>query len=119
MRVLLALMVAAAALWSGYWALAARGIEHGLSGWVEARRADGWAADVGTIEVHGFPARFDSAITDLALADPQTGLAWSVPELRIESRSTKPHHFRVIWPETQQIATEFRGAIMPNGERRP
>lgn len=105
MRLLVKLLILAALLWSGYWALAARGLERGLADWVAARRAEGWAADYATLGVTGFPTRFDTTITALTLADPETGLAWSAPEFRFEAQSHRPHDITAIWPAAQQIAT--------------
>ncbi|MGC9418013.1 MAG: DUF2125 domain-containing protein [Rhodovulum sp.] len=105
MRILATLAVLAVALWSGYWALGARGLETGLSAWLEARRAEGWAADVATVGVTGFPMRFETALDDLSLADPGTGLAWSAPAFRIEAEAYRPHHVTLTWPQTQTLAT--------------
>ncbi|RBO54136.1 DUF2125 domain-containing protein [Rhodovulum sp. BSW8] len=105
MRFLLSLAVLAALAWSGYWALAARGIERGLAGWLDARRAEGWAADAGRISVTGFPARFDTRLAPLDLADPATGLAWSLPWFGFSAHSHRPQRVTVRWPETQRIAT--------------
>lgn len=105
MRLVVSLLVLAALLWSGYWALGARALETGLAAWIAERRQEGWAADYATLDVTGFPARFDTTITALTLADPETGLAWSVPEFRFEARSHRPNDITAIWPPTQQIST--------------
>lgn len=105
MRLIVTVAVLAAALWSGYWALAARGLEAGLAAWIEARRAEGWAADYRALEVTGFPTRFETVLTELALADPGTGLAWTAPAFRIEAEAHRPNRVTAIWPATQQIAT--------------
>lgn len=105
LRVVLTLAALAAALWSGYWALASRGLETGLAAWVEARRAEGWAADYETLDVSGFPLRFRTDIAGLMLADPDTGLAWSAPTFRFESAAHRPQDVMAVWPPSQQIAT--------------
>ncbi|WP_414896896.1 DUF2125 domain-containing protein [Rhodovulum sp. YEN HP10] len=107
MRFLLSLALLAALAWSGYWALAARGIERGLAGWLDSRRAEGWAADAGRIAVTGFPTRFDTRLAPLELADPDSGLAWSMPEFGFSAQSHRPQRLIAHWPETQQIATPF------------
>ncbi|MCO8146337.1 DUF2125 domain-containing protein [Rhodovulum tesquicola] len=105
MRLILTVAILAAALWSGYWALAARGLETGIAAWVETRRAEGWAADYADVQVAGFPLRFETTLSDLALADPGTGLAWTAPAFRIEAEAHRPNRVLAIWPEVQQIAT--------------
>lgn len=105
MRILLTLIVIAAAAWSGYWYVGKTGVTKGFSTWLEARRAEGWVAETSRLETHGYPNRFDTTFTDLALADPETGLAWEAPMFQILALSYKPHHVITVWPEKQLIAT--------------
>ncbi|GAA0299001.1 DUF2125 domain-containing protein [Rhodovulum strictum] len=105
MRRILTVTVLAAMLWSGYWAITARGLQTGIAAWVETRRAEGWAADYADMQVTGFPLRFQTMLRDLMLADPETGLAWSAPVFRIEAEAYRPNRVRAIWPEVQQLAT--------------
>ena len=105
MRILLTLIAIAAAAWSGYWYVGKTGVSTGFSTWLEARRGEGWVADVGTLETKGFPNRFDTTFTDIALADPDTGLAWEAPFFQILALSYQPNHVIAAWPETQLIAT--------------
>jgi hypothetical protein len=105
MRKLLALILVLAGLWAGYWAVGARAVETGLEGWIEARQAEGWAADYATLDTRGFPNRFDTTITDLRLADPETGLSWSLPFFQILALSYKPNHIIAVLPDRQVVAT--------------
>lgn len=105
MRLIVTLALLAALVWTGYWMLAARGLEQSLAGWLSDRRDEGWVAEAQTLDVTGFPTRFDIALTGLSLADPDTGLSWSAPEFRIEAQSRAPTDLTAIWPQSQQIAT--------------
>lgn len=105
MRILLTLIVIAAAAWSGYWYVGKTGVHEGFSTWLEARRAEGWAAETGTLEIRGFPNRFDTTFTDITLADPDTGLAWEAPFFQILALSYKPNHVIAVWPDNQLVAT--------------
>lgn len=105
MRILLTLILVAAAAWAGYWFVGKTGVNRGYAAWLEARRADGWVAEASDITTRGFPNRFDTTFTDIALADPETGLAWEAPFFQILALSYKPNHVIAIWPETQLIAT--------------
>jgi hypothetical protein len=105
MRKLIWLIVIAAALWSGYWYAGARGIEAGLRGWLEARRAEGWQAEVAEIGTGGFPLRFATALEGVALVDPGTGLGWEARGFRFEAPSYLPTRVTATWPETQRILT--------------
>ncbi len=105
MKRLLFLIIVSAALWSGYWFYGASTTRSAFEGWFAERRADGWAADYDTLEVLGFPNRFDVTLTDIALADPATGWAWDAPFFQILALSYKPHHVIAAWPDLQHVAT--------------
>lgn len=105
MRILLAVIFLAAAGWAGYWAVGSRGLERGLTAWFDARAAEGWAVHVGEIDTVGFPNRFDTTLSDLELADPETGLAWSAPFFQILALSYRPHHVIAVWPDQQRVST--------------
>ena len=108
MRSLLVLSFFAAIVWAGYWFVGMRAVESGLSSWIEQRRDEGWVADYATLNTRGFPNRFDTTITQLQLADPETGVAWSVPFFQIFALSYKPNHIIAAWPNEQIIATPMQ-----------
>lgn len=105
MRRLLVLILLFAAGYSGYWVIGARGVDRAARAWFAERRAEGWQADYAALDVQGFPNRFDIALTRPALADPDTGLAWTAPRFQIDSLSYDRRKFIAVWPQTQQIAT--------------
>ena len=104
MRLLMVGIVAAVTLWGGYWYFGSSAVERGLANWFEARQAEGWQADYGAIETAGFPNRFDTTISDLNLADPDTGVAWTMPFFQILTLSYTPNHIVVVFPDEQFIA---------------
>ncbi|WP_108482898.1 DUF2125 domain-containing protein [Oceaniglobus ichthyenteri] len=105
MRKLLALVLIAAVVWGGYWFVGASAVERGLTAWFDQRRAQGWVADYADLNTTGFPNRFDTTITGLELADPNTGVAWSAPLFQILALSYKPHHIIAVLPNTQTLAS--------------
>lgn len=105
MRALLTVIVIAALAWSIYWAVGSTGVNTAFKTWFEDRRAEGWVADVSSLETKGFPNRFDTTFSDLSLADPETGLAWDAPFFQIFALSYKPNHVIAVWPNIQSIAT--------------
>ncbi|MCV6595745.1 MAG: DUF2125 domain-containing protein [Mangrovicoccus sp.] len=121
MRILLAVILLLAAAWSGYWLFGARATENGLRAWFEQRGNEAWVADYAELNTQGFPNRFDTTVTDLHLADPATGLAWSAPFFQIFQLSYRPQHIIAIWPDRQMVATpnqnialssdQFRGSL--------
>ncbi|MDF1671463.1 MAG: DUF2125 domain-containing protein [Roseovarius sp.] len=107
MRLLLTLVILCAALWSGYWYVTSTAMQEGLSAWLADRRAEGWVAETSDLSVAGFPNRIDTTFSDLALADPGTGLAWEAPLFQILALSYKPNHLIAVWPHEQRIATPY------------
>ncbi len=105
MRKLLWLAVIGAALWSGYWYLGARGLETGLSYWLEDRRGEGWQAEATMISTSGFPTGVETVIQDIDLVDPETGLGWSAPSFRFTAPLHAPTRVQAVWPEKQKIVT--------------
>ncbi|WP_412508127.1 DUF2125 domain-containing protein [Roseovarius sp. SYSU LYC5161] len=118
MRLLLGIIVTAAALWAGYWVVGAQAAKTAAAGWFEARRAEGWAADYGTMTVQGFPNRFDTVFTDVALADPETGLAWNAPRFQFNTLSYRPDHVIAVWPDAQRVATPRAGYDLASRDMR-
>ncbi len=118
MRKLAWLAALAAALWSGYWYAGARGIERGLALWLEARRAEGWQAEATGIGTTGFPFAFETTVTGIALADPETGLGWEAPEFRFGAPSHAPTRAHAVWPQTQRLLTPRERIDITAGEMR-
>ena len=105
MRALLTLIVIATLGWSGYWFVGQQGLQQAFGQWFDARRAEGWVAETSDLTVQGFPNRFDTSFSNLALADPDTGLAWEAPFFQILTLSYRPNHVIAVWPDDQLIAT--------------
>ncbi|GGL95220.1 DUF2125 domain-containing protein [Pseudooceanicola nanhaiensis] len=103
-RLLIVILVAAAA-WSGYWFIGSYGLKSAYEGWFEARREDGWQADYADLSVRGFPNRFDTTFTDLAIADPATGWAWEAPFFQLLALSYRPNSVIAVFPPESTIAT--------------
>ena len=105
MRGLFFLILFAGLGYSGYWWVGATAKEAAIDGWLEDRRAAGWAADRSDLVLTGYPNRFDTILKDLVLADPQSGWSWSAPEFQILALSYKPNHIIAVWPNQQTIAS--------------
>lgn len=102
---LVTIILAAGLLWAGYWVVGATAVEKGLGAWLDARRAEGWVADYSALSTAGFPNRFDTTLSDLHLADPDTGVAWDAPFFQIFALSYKPHHIIAVWPPSQALSS--------------
>lgn len=108
MRILLALTLFAIAGWSGYWWVGSRSVENGLRGWLDARADAGWVAEYSEVSTRGYPNRFDTTISNLELADPATGVAWSAPFFQILRLSYRPDHVIAVWPDRQTLASPYQ-----------
>ena len=118
MRRLLVVVLVAALAWGGYWFVGARAVEYSLAAWIDQRRAEGWAADYAALNTRGFPNRFDTTITDLQLADPQTGVAWIAPFFQILTLSYRPNHLIAVWPGEQTVATPLQSILLTSDTMR-
>jgi hypothetical protein len=105
MRLFISLLLLIVLGWMGYWAVGAIALDRTLSGWLRARESEGWVANYASIDVDGFPSRFEARLTDLELADPRTGVAWKTPEFRFDAASARPTSITAFWPDTQSIAS--------------
>ena len=104
MRFLLIAVVAASAIWSGYWWFGSRAIESGLRDWLDGRTDVGWVSNYDSVRTRGYPNRFDTTVEGLQLADPSNGVAWSAPLFQILRLSYRPHHLIAVWPGEQTFA---------------
>jgi hypothetical protein len=107
MRRLLVILAVLAALFTAYWFTVARGAESGIRAWFAARAAEGWVAEVAAVRTSGFPARFETVLTDLTLADPRTGVAWTAPRFVLEAAAFRPNRITARWPDRQTVASPW------------
>lgn len=103
-KALIIILIVAAAGWFAWWWIATEAQKAALNAWLDERREAGWQAEAAAIDVAGFPNRVDAEITEIALADPISGWAWTAPRLAIYQILYKPTEAIVVWPEEQRIA---------------
>ncbi len=118
MRRLIRLVIIALILASAYWAAGTMGLRLGLAGWFEQRRGAGWRAEYATLSTGGWPARFEARISGLELADPGSGLAWSLPSFRFHAPAWRPGKITALWPARQSIATPGQRIAVDAGTMR-
>jgi hypothetical protein len=114
MRKLFWLCLIAAAVYSGYWWIGARASDKAMEAWFTARQSDGWHAEHSNIKVSGYPLRFASRISDITLADPQTGTAFSTPYLDITNLSFAPTKLTANLAPDLRIATPLQAIDITN-----
>ena len=106
MRAVVWMLVLAGLLWCGYWAVGSVGVSRAVTGWLEDRTNEAWQAEAG-VAVAGFPRAFDLTLADVALADPETGLAWEAPEFRVSAPAWAPTQIQAAWPRVQTVASPY------------
>ena len=104
MKRLFFLVIAVALLWSGYWVVGSSGVKSAFENWFEARRAEGWVAEYDDFDITGFPNRFDATWEGLTLADPESGVAWTMPMFQILALSYQPNHVIAAWPHKMRLS---------------
>ncbi|MEM1234117.1 MAG: DUF2125 domain-containing protein [Pseudomonadota bacterium] len=118
MRAMLWVIGIVTALWSGYWLVVSSSIENATESWFAERRAEGWQADYASLNTRGFPYRFDTLLTDVALADPGTGVVWSAPEFEIVALAYRPNHIIALFPPEQTLSSPFETLTITNDDMR-
>ena len=94
------LLVGIAALWCLWWWLAATAVERGATAWLDARRAEGWRAELQELAVTGFPLRLTARAEGIALADPSRGLGVEAEALMLSAPAYWPGDLTLSLPET-------------------
>lgn len=115
---LVVILLVVSLIWMVWWAFGQGAYEQGLSAWVDDRRDEGWAADYTELKTRGFPSRFDTTITDVALADPDTGVAWSAPFIQFLSLAYKPHQVIAVLPNEHRFSTPFQTVTITHEDAR-
>ncbi|NNL17948.1 MAG: DUF2125 domain-containing protein [Boseongicola sp.] len=116
-RLIVVILVAALG-WMGWWTFGSSALDRALTAWVDERRADGWAADVADIDVSGFPNRFDTTLSDVRLADPETGVAWSAPFLQMLALAYKPNQVIAVLPNEHRLSTPLQTLTFTHDQAR-
>jgi hypothetical protein len=112
MRALVVVVLALAALWSGYWFVGAGIVRAQAERLFATAEARGVKARHDSLSVQGFPNRFDLTVTRPALADPAAGWGWEAPFLQVLALSYQPWHVIVAFPPEQSFTTPFGPAML-------
>jgi hypothetical protein len=115
MRKLLFLLLAATALWSGYWFVGTKVIRQGVEdGFADAAR-QGLVAQKSGFRLVGFPNRWDLTVEGLQLSDSGSGIGWQAPFVQVFAMTWKPWHIIAALP-TEQVVTLPDQAVTVTGQ---
>lgn len=103
MRKLLFLMIAATALWSGYWFVGSNAVREGVVSFFADAARQGLEAENAGVRVAGFPNRFDLTIDEPRLTDPVSGAGWQAPFVQVFAMTWKPWHIIAALPPEQVV----------------
>jgi hypothetical protein len=118
MRALTWIVGILAVLWSGYWFVGSRAVETAATDWFAAQNATGMVAGYGTLNVAGFPNRFDLTVTEVALGNPVTGVQWQVPTVQVFAMTWKPWHIIAILDGEQRVELPDQSLVITTGDAR-
>jgi len=118
MRTTVIVIFACFALWAGYWVYGQSKHTDQAVSWFSDQQAEGWLAEYDTLEVKGFPNRFDTVIENMALADPNSGWAWEAQSFQILSLSYRPNHVIFVFPPEHTLRTPDQSVLLKNTDLR-
>ncbi len=118
MRFLTILVAALALLYAGYWVVGSIATDRAARAGLDGLRDQGWQVDYAALDTRGFPSRFDTTLTELAITDPQTGIGWRAPFLQAFALSYAPNRVIVVWPDRQEVLLPGQTLTIRSGDIR-
>lgn len=106
MRRLTYLVLALAAIYSAYWFIGSHAVASGIEAQIAKMQDDGWKIETSDLSTTGYPSRFDTTATDLALTNPDGSIVWMTPFVQALSLSYKPNAVILALPEHQEITLD-------------
>lgn len=106
MRSLLIVIVVAALAWSGIWFWGARTLESEIAAALDELERAGWDIRFDSLDVRGFPNRFDTVIDALETVSPG-GIAYAAPRVQVMALSYAPNRAILALPPVQRVAGAF------------
>lgn len=103
MRRLTIFVLVLAALYGGYWFVGRAAVERGGTALLAQIRGEGYDVAYSRLHTIGFPSRFDTTVSDVAISDPGSGIGWRAPFFQVLALSYQPNKVILIAPPRQQI----------------
>lgn len=103
MRRLTLLVLVLAGIYAGYWFVGARAVENGAQALLADLVADGWQIGTTTADTRGFPSRFDTTFSDVALTAPDGALQYQTPFWQVFALSYRPTDVIVVAAPTHKL----------------
>ncbi|MEL7131701.1 MAG: DUF2125 domain-containing protein [Pseudomonadota bacterium] len=90
MRKVIWIIAVVALAWCGWWWVASASLRGAVTTWFDARAAEGWQAELRRVEGGGFPLTLHAGLRDMAVADPDAGVAIRTNALDISAPAWWP-----------------------------
>jgi len=103
MRILTFIVLALAAVYSGYWYFGASATERAATQQFVDLETAGWDVTYTDLSTAGFPSRFDTTIKDLTLVSKDGRQTWSLPFAQALSLAYKPNEIIFAFPPSQTL----------------
>jgi hypothetical protein len=103
MKRLTILVLAIAAVYSGYWFLGKHTVKDATLNGIASAQRDGWQIDYSDLSTVGFPSRFDTTVSDVSVSPPDGLWSWQAPFLQVFALSYQPNNVIVAFPPTQSL----------------
>ncbi|MEM9578461.1 MAG: DUF2125 domain-containing protein [Pseudomonadota bacterium] len=105
-----------ALIWAGWWVFASHSLQASMEQWLSDRRAEGWQAETSGIESSGFPFFLQKTLVAPALADPETGVAFSTSALELRAPVLWPGYVTLSFPPDEIVLASPQGQQAINAE---
>ena len=102
-RAIIALILAATAIWSIYWFVGRQSYLGSLEALAERLRQDGWQIEYSDLGIRGYPNRFDATFERPVITSQDGGFEWRAPVFQLLVLSYDPDHVIAAWPEEQEV----------------
>jgi hypothetical protein len=106
-------VVVAALLWAGYWVVGSRALDKASRQWFDDPRNN---ATYQSLDITGFPSRFDMTVTEPRFTDPGSRLEWAAPFLQLFTLTYQPWHIIAAFPPEQNLTGPNGAAILRAGK---
>ncbi len=103
MKRLTYLVLFIAAIYSGYWFWGSRTVADTAMDGIAAAREEGWQIAYTDLNTVGFPSRFDTTISELAVIPPDGLWSWQAPFLQVFALSYQPNNIIAAFPPNQSL----------------
>ena len=103
MRRLTIFVLVLAAIYSGYWFVGSQAVTRGAETQIAEMRSQGWSIQYDDLNVQGFPSRFDTCVTNVAVASPDGQIGYAAPFVQALALSYQPNKVIAAFPAEQQV----------------